>query len=156
MGFDANRIALDEARAALEADGPLGVVRLLNGLTDHRFTALFKFEGEALHSSYFFDREQPDVTLSADMPIMASYCVFVRSGRNTFVTEDSVGDERVLHHPKRLEVRSYCGVPLVDASGRMFGTICHFDPDAKPISNDNVTLMEDVARLLSGADGSAP
>jgi GAF domain-containing protein len=47
-----------------------------------------------------------------------------------------------------MEVRSYCGVPLVDDDGHMFGTICHFDYGPLPISDDSVALMEAVAPLL--------
>ena len=95
-------------------------------------------------------------TSCADIPILASYCVFAPSSRKTFVTEDSVGDERIRDHPKRLEVHSYCGVPLVDADGKTFGTICPVDLEAKPISDDNVARMEGVARLLAPADNAAP
>lgn len=79
---------------------------------------------------------------------MASYCVFVRDRGRAFATSDSLQDARVRGHPKRREVQSYCGVPLRDTNGEMFGTICHFDFRAIPISDENVELMEAIAPLL--------
>lgn len=132
------------ARAGIRA-----LLIYLNGLTSHRFTAIYRFDIEQLRSVIFYDRECPDVESCPDIPVMASYCVFVRKSRQLFVTPDSLEDERTSGHPKRLEVRSYCGVPLVDEAGQVFGTICHFDPRPLPISEENVTLMEGVASIVS-------
>lgn len=79
---------------------------------------------------------------------MASYCVFVRDSGAQFETQDSLHDDRVRNHPKRQVVQSYCGVPLLDFDGKMFGTICHFDLRPRGIADDNVELMEAMARLL--------
>ena len=130
-------------------DGVRAMLTYLNGLTGHRFTALYRFDRDHLRNVYFFDRNRPLMETCPDIPVMASYCVFVRDSNNTFVTLDSLADERVAGHPKRLEVRSYCGVPLVDDAGRAFGTICHFDALPHPISDQNLELMEAVAALLS-------
>lgn len=129
--------------------GIRAVLIYLNGLTEHRFTAMYRFDDERLRNLYFYDRERPAVESCPDIPVLASYCVFVRASRHTFVTPDSVADGRVGGHPKRLEVRSYCGVPLVDEAGRMFGTVCHFDPRPLPISGESVALMEALAPLLA-------
>ena len=146
MAITADMLA--QMRAIQQSAGIRAVLIHLNGLTDHRFTALYRFDGETLHNLYFFDRQQPQVDSCPEIPVMASYCVFVRNGRQTFVTPDSLDDGRTHGHAKRLEVRSYCGVPLVDEDGRMFGTICHFDHRALAISDDNVALMEAMAQLL--------
>lgn len=140
--------ALDEMKAIRDRDGVRALLTYLNSRTHHRFTALYRFDDPHLRNAYFFDRERPDVESCPDIPIMASYCVFVRSSGHTFVTPNSIADERVRDHPKRLEVRSYCGVPLVDERGKMFGTICHFD--FQPVETDDATvaLMEAVAPLL--------
>ena len=73
-------------------DGIRAVLVYLNGLTEHRFTALYRFDQEQLKNVYFFDRERPAVETCVDIPIMASYCVFVRDSNNTFVTIDSMAD----------------------------------------------------------------
>jgi GAF domain-containing protein len=136
-------------------DGVRAMLIYLNGLTEHRYTALYRFDLERLKNVYFFDRETPAQESCAEIPIMASYCMFVRSTDRKFVTMDSTGDERLFGHPKRLEVQSYCGVPLIGEDGRAFGTICHFDHLAIPISDRTVSLMEAVAPLLSVGLGRA-
>lgn len=140
---------LKQMRDRRAGGGVRSVLIYLNGLTDHRFTAMYRFDTEQLRNLYFYDRERPEVETCPDIPVLASYCVFVRDSRHTFVTPDSVADGRVGSHPKRLEVRSYCGVPLVDEAGRMFGTVCHFDTRPLPISDENVSLMEALAPILA-------
>ncbi|HEY1683667.1 MAG TPA: GAF domain-containing protein [Tepidisphaeraceae bacterium] len=137
-----------EMRAILNGSGVRAALIFLNGQTDHRFSALYRFDDETLKNLYFFDREQPELDYCPDIPIMVSYCVFVRSEGRTFVTTNSEGDARVEGHPKRFEVRSYCGVPLIDENGKMFGTICHFDFQPKGITDENVALTEAMAQLI--------
>lgn len=136
-------------RTILSSQGMRTGLIFLNGLTEHRFTALYLFNKETLNNQCFFDRENPTLESTPDIPVMASYCVFVRDSRNIFTTPDSLQDDRVLCHPKRQEVRSYCGVPLCDESGKMFGSICHFDFRPMPISDANVELMEAIAPLIN-------
>ncbi len=120
----------------------------LNGQSGHRFTSLYLFDGEALHSVEFYDRERPELTRTDDIPIMASYCVFVRDSGGVFHTPDSLADARLAGHPKRPQVRSYCGVPLVDDVGRVFGSVCHFDFSPLPINPVDVELLEALAPAL--------
>ncbi|HYH43220.1 MAG TPA: GAF domain-containing protein [Burkholderiales bacterium] len=137
-----------QLRTLLGAGDTRAALIFLNGLTEHRFTALYRFDKETLQNLYFFDRENPQQESTEDIPVMASYCAFVRDRNSLFSTPDSLQDERVRDHPKRQVVQSYCGVPLRDESGDMFGTICHFDFRPRPISDENVELMEAVAPLL--------
>ena len=141
-------VLLGQLRAILRDHGIRAALIFLNGLTEHRFTALYRFDKETLRNIYFFDRENPSQDSTPDIPVMASYCVFVRNRRSTFATPDSLQDDRVEGHPKRQIVQSYCGVPLRDVNGEMFGTICHFDFRPIPISDENIELMEAVAPLL--------
>lgn len=140
--------SLRQLRRVLTEQDIRAALIFLNGLTEHRFTALYRFDKETLKNLYFFDRENPSQDSAPDIPVMASYCVFVRNHRATFITRDSLQDDRVDGHPKRRELQSYCGVPLRDANGEMFGTICHFDFRPIQISEENVELMEAVAPLI--------
>lgn len=141
--------ALAHLKAVMRAGDLRGAVMFLNSLTGHRFTSLYRFDGEVLRSVVFFDRENPAQTSVDDMPVTASYCVFVRDGAQTFTVPDATDDPRVEGHPKQPVFRAYCGVPLVDDDGRMFGTICHFDFAPRRISDENVALMEALAPLLT-------
>lgn len=121
----------------------------LNGLTNFRFSAVYRFENKTLKNLFFFDRQNPREERLSDIPVMASYCVFVRNSGTQFCLENSLKDERVADHPKRTEVKSYCGVPLLDQFGKMFGTICHFDllPN-QAVTAEDIDLMEEMGSLL--------
>lgn len=121
----------------------------LNSLTVHRFSALYRFNGETLKNLFFFDRHNPSQESLPDIPVLASYCVFVRSSGTQFCVEDATKDERVASHPKRIEVQSYCGVPLLDRFGKMFGTMCHFDiAPNQAVTAEDIELMEQMGSLL--------
>lgn len=125
-----------------------GVLEVLNSLTNYRFTALYRFDKDTLTNRHFFDRNDPSILITDSIPVEASYCVYVRSSGHPFVVGDSVNDPRVDGHPKQAMLRSYCGVPLVDANGRMIGSVCHFDFDVVAARDADIALLEDVAPLL--------
>jgi GAF domain-containing protein len=74
--------------------------------------------------------------------------VFLRESGALFHTSDALRDGRVRSHPKREQIQAYCGVPVLDAQGKLFGSICHFDLQPRVISDEDVDLMEAVAFLL--------
>lgn len=140
--------ALQELRALIRDGQVRRALALLNARTAHRFTSLYRFDGDTLRNVWFFDCEHPERETVDDIPVLASYCVFVREREATFRVDDADADARVAGHPKREEIRAYCGVPLLDDMGRMFGTICHFDFRPLAISDENVALMEALAPML--------
>jgi GAF domain-containing protein len=152
-----NSDALSQLKRILAIDGVRAAVAYLNSLTTHRFTSLYQFEGETLRNLIFYDRENPEIEKCSDIPVLASYCVFVRESGVMFATDDALQDERVLSHPKRETVQSYCGVPLLDRDGEMFGTICHFDFKPGRVADADVELLECMAPLLqSNFEKTAP
>ena len=148
MNRNSNDKALFDLKAAFTRDGVRGALAFLNSLTPHRFTSLYRFDGPTLRNITFFDRENPNVETCDDIPVEASYCVFVRDLSANFVVQDAGRDERVRNHPKQSTVQCYCGVPLLDRAGKMFGSICHFDFKPGRISDRDVELLEYMARLL--------
>lgn len=152
--------AVQRLRALMREGNVRGALALLNARTGHRFTSLYRFDDDTLRNVWFYDCEQPERETIEDIPVLASYCVFVREGQATFRVHDADADARVAEHPKREQIRAYCGVPLLDDMGRMFGTICHFDFRPIAISDENVALMEALAPMLqryaaaAGGDGS--
>lgn len=148
-------IALAHIKAVLRARDLRGAVMFLNSLTTHRFTSLYRFDGDMLRNVVFFDRENPAQDTCYDLPVSASYCVFVRDGAHTVTIDDAHRDASVGDHPKRPHIRAYCGVPMLDEQGRLFGTICHFDFVPRAISEVNVALMEAIAPLLPGYSAAA-
>lgn len=120
----------------------------LNHLTEHRFSALYQFENERLRNLYFYDREYPEIENTDEIHVTASYCVFLRETGRLFHTSDALRDGRVRTHPKREQVQAYCGVPVLNSDGKLFGGICHFDLVPRVIADEDVDLMEAVSLLL--------
>jgi len=137
-----------ELRKIMRTSGIREAVKFLNSLTEHRFSALYRFDDKKLKNLYFFDREQPEIESVPEIPVLASYCVFVRDLQKSFTVENSLKDPRTMSHPKRLEILAYYGLPLLDRYGKMFGTICHFDVSARSAASIDVELMEEMASLL--------
>lgn len=145
--------ALGELKSIVSERGVRAGLIFLNARTPHRFTALYRFDEQTLHNLVFFDSDNPAEQSMEDIPVLASYCVFVRDGGAAFSTEHASADERIGDHPKRKVLQAYCGVPLRDVEGKMFGTICHFDFNPTAISTENLDLMEAVAPMLRRALG---
>ena len=148
--------ARNALRDALTAGGPRAALAYLNSRTPHRFTAMYRFDDETLRNQEFYDALNPAQDRTDDIPVMASYCVFVRDLGDTFSTGHAAHDDRLGAHPKRRVLQAYCGVPLRDEEGTMFGTICHFDFDPMPMAASEVELMESVAPMLRRVLGDPP
>lgn len=139
---------LGRLKAVFARGGVRAALAYLNSLTPQRFTSLYQFDDQTLRNVTFFDREHPAQDRCDDIPVAASYCVFVRDLNCRFLLEHAERDERVTNHPKRAVVQCYCGVPLLDRDGRMFGSICHFDFKPGHIDARDVELLEQMAALL--------
>jgi diguanylate cyclase (GGDEF)-like protein len=52
---------------------------------------------------------------------------------------------------RKLRIGAYVGVPLTDGDGKLFGTLCGFDPEPRPESLvEHERLVEVIADMLSG------
>lgn len=139
-----------EVRKRLFDDGVRAAVIYLNGLTDFRFTALYRFGDDKVSSVFFYDRLHPTVTTSPDIPLMNAYCAEVNKGAKPFCSERRMASPSALS--QKTQVQSFCGVPLVDADGHTFGTLCHFDFAARTLDAADLQLMEAMAQLLREHD----
>jgi GAF domain-containing protein len=133
----------------LEADGLHAALGYLNSRTRFRFTGAYRFAPPLLCSIGVFDRENPALILSAEVPMETTYCSIVAAERGSFVVDDSGHDPRVVTHPSRDIYAAYCGVPLRDAAGEPFGTLCHFDPRPRIGSADQTVVLDRVAPLVA-------
>ena len=61
-------------RATLRREGVRGLMIHLNGLTQYRFSSLYRFDKDQLQSLCFYDRENPAQLSTPSLPVMASYC----------------------------------------------------------------------------------
>ena len=140
--------AVSAFRQLLKTEGVRAALKFLNSVSTHRFTAVFRFEGDTLRNLHLIDRDNPKIERCPDLPVLDSYCVYVRNTAKPFVIDDSLQDDRVFGHPKRKVVQSYCGIPLIDENGELFGTICHFDFEPIPFTKEEAFLLDEVAPFL--------
>ena len=103
------------------------LLKYLNGLTDHRFTGVYRFEPGWVVSVTLWDRENPGLRIGADVKMKESYCWLTGLGESSYVIEDATVDSRLAGHAAREAVRSYVAVLLHDRHGKQWGTLCHFD-----------------------------
>jgi GAF domain-containing protein len=88
-----------------------------------------------------------DLADARQTPLSQSVCRDVVATQSFVRIDDMANDERYDCHPARHElgVGAYLGVPLVDGSGHVLGSLCAISPDARPWSDDDVALMLDLA-----------
>jgi GAF domain-containing protein len=142
------RETVSRVRECLVEGDVRGALSILNGTTPHRFTAVYRFDGEMLVNLHVFDRLDADERLFPTIPVSASYCMYVRDPQRFFALEDSMADERVRAHPKREQVRSYCGIALLNEDGTIFGSLCHFDFAEVRVPEAAFDLLDEVGRVL--------
>jgi CheY-like chemotaxis protein len=139
----ASLAAPDSARANVRA-----ALQRCNASTDYRFTSLFRFDGADLTSVWSYDRHDPECDeFPLDATVDGSYCRHVRDTGMPFVVEDSERDVRVNAHSKRDIVRAYCGHPVRDGQGRVWGSLCHFDESPRR-AGGAVAALEREAREI--------
>ena len=129
-------------RATLEA---------LNARSDCRYTSVLRFVDDGtLSSVWTVDREAPEMDpFPTNLPVEASYCVFVRANGSPCVIANANTDPRAVDHPKRASLPRYIGVPILDARGALFGTLCSYDPKPAPVDQAVVDDHVNTAAMLS-------
>ena len=140
--------AFQSFKQRLRAEGLRPALAGLLARTDYRFIAIFRFKDGRATAAAFFDREQPDQLTTDEVPDTATYCCYVRDSRGVFTTVDALVDARLADHVARDVVRSYCGVPLLDAEGELLGTLCHYDLVPRDSAQIDIELMLQVASTL--------
>ena len=119
----------------------------LNRRTPHRYTGLFRFDGDALHNEALFDRNQPSVQQGTVAPLATTYCALVGRVQAPVHFPDAALDPRVqglVQYP----ARSYCGVLIHDGLGHPYGTLCHYDLQRCQERTTDIPLLEAAAALF--------
>jgi hypothetical protein len=131
----------------LERHGVHGALKYLNGRTPHRYTGVFRFDGDKLRNEALYDRYEPNLEQGEDAPMEATYCSLVGKQQAPLEINDATTDARVkglIDTP----VISYCGVLIRDAEGKAFGTLCHYDMQRCQERTTDLPLLEEAAGLL--------
>lgn len=134
--------------AVLQAEGPAGLA-YLNARVPHRYTAVYRIHGGELRNLYLHDKlGQARPEFLAVVPLEDSFCQFVlRDG--VFLTEDSAQDDRLDGHPYKGVMVAYHGVPVIDGAGELFGSLCHFDVQMQPLSDEEFGHLQGIAQALA-------
>ena len=140
--------SLDAFAAVLSSDGPAAALAYLNAGVPHRYSAVYRFDGSLLRNVLLHDKRdglRPAFLLA--VPFEHSFCQYVRKDQS-FRTDDSGSDQRLLGHPYRGVVVSYHSVPLSNDLGDLWGTLSHFDMVHHPMPDSEFELLQQAARLL--------
>ncbi|BDT67678.1 hypothetical protein os1_18560 [Comamonadaceae bacterium OS-1] len=125
----------------LETRGAAAAIQHLNAGVAHRFTAVYRLLCDKLGEI------RP--AFLAEVPLATSFCQFVlRDG--AFQTSNSGTDHRLDGHPYQGVMVCYHGVPLLSASGELWGTLCHFDVQELTLPDAEFELLQQAAQLLPG------
>jgi len=138
---------LTEFAALVQQQGVHAALAYLNRRTPHRYTGLFRFEGEVLRSEVLVDGNQPLVRRGEDVPLAATFCSLVGRQQAPLEILDVTTDPQyagLVDTP----VISYCGVLIRDAQGQPYGTLCHYDLQRCQERTTDQPLLEAAAALL--------
>jgi GAF domain-containing protein len=121
----------------------------LNARVPHRYTALYQLDEGTLRNIELFDKlGEMRPGYLAEVPIDDSFCQFVlRDGE--FRTFDSGQDDRLNGHPYKGAMAAYHGVPVLAGSGELFGSLCHFDIEVRALSDEEFSILEAAAKIIS-------
>jgi hypothetical protein len=142
-GFDSS---LEKFKSLLKNSGLHDALGFLSRRTPHRYTGVYKFDGETLRNLALYDGYDPKLIKGEDAPMAATYCSLVQT-QGKLEINDAQNDKRV----KEIiitPVVSYCGVLIRDAEGNPFGTLCHFDMKRCQEPLLDFPMLEEAAKYL--------
>lgn len=138
--------SVQQLRALIEAHGMDKALQVLNKRVPHRFTAIYRFNGEAMVNVSFADKQgEPLPPDFASVPVGSSFCQFVMRDGWLKLEGD---DPRLEGHVYRGVMQSYVGMPLMRSDSEVYGTFCHFDFPPVSIPDSEFGFLTRVAKVL--------
>jgi hypothetical protein len=134
-------------RDALLGGGLISALRFLNQRTSHRFTGVFRFDGDMLRSVALVDKWLPGVERGDDVPLAQAYCAHLKRTGEPLEVEDGATDPRT-PWMRQSPVVSYCGSVIRDAAGSPWGALCHFDTAYCQARATELPLLVDASALI--------
>jgi GAF domain-containing protein len=148
----ANDVSIDTAfrqfNDTVNREGLRSALAYLLSLTDYRYIAIFRRQGDKATAAAYYDREHPEVIAIDEVPAAATYCQLAIESRAPFVTANAPEDARLEAHPARQAVQAYSGVPLMTPEGEILGTLCHYDVVPRDPEQVDLELMVVVASAI--------
>lgn len=87
----------------------------------------------------------------SETPRELSFCTYAIQGEDPLIVPETLDDPRFRNHPLVIgepNIRSYVGVPLCTYDGLRLGTLCVIDREPRQFSQDQVTILIDLAHLV--------
>ncbi|MEZ0238148.1 MAG: hypothetical protein ACAH06_08805 [Methylophilaceae bacterium] len=135
--------------AALREGGVAALVGLLNDRVPHRYTGAYELDANLLRCEVLIDKlHEPTPAEFLVNPLEDSYCQFAFRDQK-FRTNDSRKEPKLDGHKLQQVVLSYHGIPLLYPTGAVFGSLCHFDFEALPLSDDEFEITQQVSRMIT-------
>ncbi len=122
-------------------------LRYLNRRTPHRFTGVYRYDGEMLRNMALFDRSEPEKQRDIDIPMADAYCANVGRNREPLEFADARGDGRFPYLPGS-PVVCYSGVLISSPQGVPYGTLCHYDILRCELRTSDIPLLKAAAPLV--------
>jgi CheY-like chemotaxis protein len=142
-------VSLDALGHGLAQHDYRWVLGALNASTGHRYSGLFRFDDGELTSVWTFDRENPLVdSFPLETKLSDTPCAAIRAGGQPVVVEDAQRDRPPGAELRPDRMRSFVGVPLLGWHGGPFGSLCHFDAQARPADTRSLELLERSALMF--------
>lgn len=132
----------------------LGALKFLNARTSHRFTGVFRFDGDMLRNVALIDCWESEVISGEDVPLARAYCAHLARTGQTLEVEHGPTDARVPWMSDST-ILSYCGAVISAPDGSRWGALCHFDTLRCESSGSEVPLLDAAANLIYGEAAKA-
>ena len=113
-------------KSELDDGGVMAALKYLNGRIDHRFTAIYKFQGAMQRAVFLYDKLGHSGSRFNAIATSESLGRFITVSQPFGVT-DSATDAFLSEHGHRSLVSSFYGVALSPAGTKPTGSLCHFD-----------------------------
>ena len=113
-------------KSQLDDDGIMGALKYLNSRIEHRFTAIYKFQGPMQRAVFIYDKLGNSGNRFNAIARSESLGRFITLSEPFGVT-DSATDAFLNENGHRCLVTSFYGVPLSQGNTRPTGSLCHFD-----------------------------
>ena len=127
-----------------------GILKLIADMLDVRLSMSTRIDGNASTVSGVIDRLD-SVEVGTVFPLEDTFCLqMLRTGETSFHDIESAAPAvRRVPAALELDLRSYIGVPVRLADGRIFGTLCAAHSTPRHWTTDEHATLRLLARLLS-------
>lgn len=141
--------AVVEGSVVTSSMGSRDILELVAVITGMRCAVAARVTRESWIALDAIDQAGYGIRRGSRLDAELTLCKKVKDTRTPLCISDAEKGPSLDHDyiPATMGFRSYVAVPLVTRDGALFGTLCAFDPDPRPISMKEVESMQRLANL---------